>query len=145
VSSEVALTRTADRSADDGPRTGQSDAHYWHAGQTQIELNTGADEERTCQELAKLSIQDSEVERRTPDDDDCRDHNRESHDDTSAWPRSSTRGRRQLARSEIGADRIGTALGVRKGDVAVGPHEIDGIALQTSTGKLRMPREDVQR
>ena len=51
----------------------------------------------------------------------------------------------QRARSEIGADCTGTAAGLRKGDVAVGAHEIHRIAQQAGTGELLTPREYVQR
>src|SRR5438309_8897593 len=53
--------------------------------------------------------------------------------------------RSEPARVQIGRDRRGAARGVGQSHVAVGPHEIDGIAPQAGPTHLRTPRKDVQR
>jgi len=50
-----------------------------------------------------------------------------------------------LVHVKIGRERLGAALAIHHGYVAVGPHEINGIALQAAPAHTRLPTENMQR
>ncbi len=53
--------------------------------------------------------------------------------------------RNDLALVQIGCERPGITLATHHGQVAVGPHKIDGVALQAAPPHIALPSERVQR